>query len=76
MVRLPTHAFRALALTAVLALAGTGVTACVNARNPGSDLGSCEVLARYTPKDETDGTVKIATALTGTEVEGCVSCML
>lgn len=69
MVRLPTHAFRALALTAVLALAGTGVTACVNARNPGSDLGSCEVLARYTPKDETDGTVKIATALTGTEGE-------
>ncbi|WP_026407584.1 ABC transporter substrate-binding protein [Actinomyces gerencseriae] len=69
MVRLPTHAFRALALTAVLALAGTGVTACVNARNPGQDLGSCEVLARYTPKDETDGTVKIATALTGTEGE-------
>ena len=56
MVRLPTHAFRALALTAVLALAGTGVTACVNARNPGSDLAGAEVLARYTPKDETDGT--------------------
>ena len=65
----PTSAFRALALAAVLALTGTGLTACAGAHNSTSNLGSCEVLDRYAPKDGAGGTVKIATALTGTEGE-------
>ena len=64
-----THAFRALALTAVLALTGTGLTACSRPHDHNSDLSSCEVLARYAPKDGASGSVKIATALTGTEGE-------
>ena len=65
----PTSAFRALALAAVLALTGTGLTACAGGHGSTSNLGSCEVLARYAPKDGAGGTVKIATALTGTEGE-------
>ena len=65
----PTSASRALALAAVLALTGTGLNACAGAHNSAAEIGSCEVLARYTPKDGGGGTVKIATALTGTEGE-------
>ena len=64
-----THAFRALALTTVLALTGTGLTACARPHGHTSDLSSCEVLARYAPKDGTSDSVTIATALTGTEGE-------
>jgi len=55
-----THAFRALALTAVLALTGTGLTACSRPHDHNSDLSSCEVLARYAPKDGAGGDVGAA----------------
>ena len=68
--------FRALALTVVLSLTGAGAAACADAHDQAGGFDSCESFSQYTPGDEAGSTVRIATALTGTEVEGCVSCML
>ena len=61
--------FRALALTVVLSLTGAGAAACADAHDQAGGFDSCESFSQYTPGDEAGSTVRIATALTGTEGE-------